>query len=64
MIVVAATIAAVILKRRNSQALERLGSVLFMEAESVPQLEDVTTVVDEVHPAAPQSVVPGPKEPA
>lgn len=63
-IVVAATIAAVILKRRNSQALERLGSVLFMEAESVPQLEDVTTVVDEVQPAAPQSVVPGPKEPA
>jgi hypothetical protein len=49
--VVAAAIAAVVLKRRNSQALDRLGSVLFMEAESVPQLEDVAAITKEARPA-------------
>jgi amino acid transporter len=59
-IVVAAAIGAVILKRRNSQALDRLGSVLFIEAESVPELEDVTGVPDGVPEAAPRSVALGP----
>lgn len=40
-VVALAAIGAVILKRRNSAVLDRLGSVLFMEAESIPQLEDV-----------------------
>jgi len=40
-VVVLAVIGAIILKRRNSPTLDRLGSVLFMEAESAPKLEDI-----------------------
>jgi len=54
-VVVAAAIGAQILKARNSQALERLGSVLFIEAESMPQREDVTTPLPDSPGAAPLS---------
>lgn len=40
-IVIAATVWGARLKRRNSPALDRIGSVLFMEAESTPHLEDI-----------------------
>jgi len=47
-IIVAVVIAAAIwgsaLKRRNSPALDRIGTVLFMEAESTPHLEDIMTM--------------------
>jgi amino acid transporter len=59
-IVVAAAIGAAILTRRNSQALDRLGTVLFMEAESVPQLEDIDGAPHGVPEATPRSAAVGP----
>lgn len=43
-VVIAATVWGAALKRGNSPALERIGSVLFMEADSTPHLEDIMTV--------------------
>lgn len=40
-IVVAAAVLAAVLKKRNAQALDRLGHVLFMEAEALPEAQDV-----------------------
>jgi len=39
--IIAAIIAAWVLRRRSSPVLERLGSVLFMEAQATPEAEDV-----------------------
>lgn len=39
--VVAAIITAVVLRRRNSPVLAKLGSVLFMEAQAMPEAQDV-----------------------
>jgi amino acid transporter len=39
--VVAAIITAVVLRRRNSPVLTKLGSVLFMEAQAMPEAQDV-----------------------
>jgi amino acid transporter len=40
-VVVVAAVWGTILKRRGSAALERIGEVLFMEAEGTPHLEDI-----------------------
>jgi amino acid transporter len=39
--IIAAIVVAYVLRRRGSPMLERLGSVLFMEAQAMPQAEDV-----------------------
>ena len=37
----AAIITAIVLRRRNSPVLTKLGSVLFMEAQAMPEAQDV-----------------------
>ncbi len=39
--IVAAIITAIVLRRRNSPVLTKLGSVLFMEAQAMPEAQDV-----------------------
>lgn len=39
--IVAAIITAIVLRRRNSPVLAKLGSVLFMEAQAMPEAQDV-----------------------
>jgi amino acid transporter len=39
--IVAAIITALVLRRRNSPVLAKLGSVLFMEAQAMPEAQDV-----------------------
>ena len=39
--ILAAIITALVLRRRNSPVLTKLGSVLFMEAQAMPEAQDV-----------------------
>lgn len=52
--VVAAIITAIVLRRRNSPVLAKLGSVLFMEAQAMPEAQDVAGT-----PAGPGSALGG-----
>jgi amino acid transporter len=69
-VVVAAAVGAVILKRRNSPVLDRLGAVLFMEAEAMPEAQDVVRSTHQsavapsvINVATPEGVV-APPDPA
>ena len=46
--IVAAIVAAVVLHRRRSPMLEKLGSVLFMEAQAMPEAQDVSGLPDQL----------------
>jgi amino acid transporter len=56
--ILAAIVAALVLRRRGSPVLARLGAVLFMEAQAMPEAQDVAGT-----PTGPDGVLSGPAAP-
>jgi amino acid transporter len=52
-VVIVSAVWGTILKRRGSQALERIGHVLFLESEALPEAQDVLPNPEGLSPGAP-----------